>query len=46
MKLGKIIIENSAMIPPSFDDIQLWIDFRNYMKNSFHIKAIVQHWIF
>ena len=46
MKLGKIIIENSAMIPPSFDDIQLWIDFRNYMKNTLHVKAIVQHWIF
>ena len=34
------------MIPPSFDDIQLWIDFRNYMKNTLHVKAIVQHWIF
>ena len=34
------------MIPPAFDDIQLWIDFRKFMKERLKLKDIVQHWLF
>lgn len=46
MQLSKLLLENSAMLPPSFDDIECWVSFRKYMNNHFHLKTIVKHWIF
>ena len=31
MELSKILLYNSAMYPPTYDDITAWIDFRKYM---------------
>lgn len=46
MQLSKIILENKAMTPPAFDDIKAWVDFRKFMNTRFHLKAIVNHWLF
>ena len=46
MQLSKIILENRAMMPPNFDDIQAWIRFRMFCKERLHLKSIVHHWIF
>ena len=34
------------MIPPAFDDVQIWVQFRDFMKHTLKIKLIVKHWIF
>ena len=46
MKLSKILLENSAMLPPSFDDLEIWMDFRKFLIAKFRIKDIVQHLAF
>jgi hypothetical protein len=45
MQLSHIILENRAMLPPMFDDVQLWVEFRVFMNSRFNIKAILQHWL-
>ena len=34
------------MLPPIFDDIQRWIDFRKFVNSRLKLKAIVKHWFF
>ena len=46
MQLSQIIIENRAMIPPTFDDIETWVKFRAFCKEKLHLKFIVHHWLF
>jgi len=46
MQLSQIILENRAMIPPRFDDIQAWVNFRTFCKERLHLKAIVTPWLF
>ena len=46
MQLSKILIYNSVMLPPKFDDIALWVDFRRYVNEQIHLKSIVQYWVF
>jgi len=46
MKMGTIILENSAMIPPSFDDIECWLNFRKFLNSRFKLKKIVHHMAF
>jgi hypothetical protein len=38
MQLSKIILENKVMTPPSFDDLEWWVNFRKFMKETFHLK--------
>lgn len=38
MQLSKIILENKVMTPPSFDDLECWVNFRKFMKETFHLK--------
>lgn len=42
MQLGKIILQNQVIHPPTFDDIVLWINFRKYTKEKLKIKSIVK----
>lgn len=44
MQLSKIILENSAMLPPDFDDIKSWVKLRRYVNEKFHLKEKVRHW--
>lgn len=46
MQLTKLLLENSAMLPPTFDDIEVWVKFRKFMNNTFKLKVIVKHWMF
>jgi hypothetical protein len=46
MKLSKILLENSAMLPPSFDDLEVWMNFRKILIAKFRIKDIVKHLAF
>lgn len=46
MQLTKLMLENSAMLPPSFDDLEGWVKFRKYMNKNLHLKTIVKHWGF
>lgn len=46
MQLSKILLENSAMLPPDFEDIHTWIAFRRWCNTHLHLKVIVRHWIF
>lgn len=46
MELSKILLYNSAMYPPTYDDLAAWISFRKYMNEHFHIKKLVKHWLF
>ena len=46
MNLGRAILDNSAMIPPSFDDVDCWVRFRNFMNETLHLQAVVKHWVF
>jgi hypothetical protein len=31
MQLSKIILYNSVMYPPRFDDVELWLGFRTWV---------------
>jgi hypothetical protein len=44
MQLSKILLENSAMLPPDFDDIESWVKLRKYVNEKFHLKEKVKHW--
>lgn len=46
MQLSKILLENSAMLPPTFQDLEIWISFRRFMNKRFHLKEIVKHFVF
>lgn len=46
MQLSKILLENSVMLPPNFEDIHIWIAFRSWCNRKLHLKSIVRHWIF
>ena len=46
MQISKILLENEAMLPPSYDDVKLWIDFRKFVNRNLHLKAIVKDWKF
>lgn len=46
MQLSKIILENKAMTPPAFDDLEFWIKFRRWINEHFYFKEITQHWLF
>jgi hypothetical protein len=46
MQLSKIILENKAMTPPAFDDLECWVRLRKMLQEKFKLKAVVQHWIF
>lgn len=46
MELSKILIYNSAMYPPMYEDVTAWITFRNFVNDSINLKAIVKHWLF
>ena len=46
MGIGRIILENSAMMPPMFDDVQTWVKLRKFVNKTFKLKDIVKHWIF
>lgn len=41
MQLSKILIYNSVMYPPRFDDLELWLSFRTNLNERFHLKEIV-----
>lgn len=46
MELSKILVYNSAMYPPAYDDIPAWITFRKWVNTNLHLKSIVKHWLF
>ena len=41
MQLCKILQSNSSMLPPTFEDWEKWMKFRNYVNNKFKLKAII-----
>lgn len=43
MQFSKILLENSAMFPPTFDDISQWVNFRKFLNKRFYLKSIVKH---
>lgn len=46
MQLSKLILYNTILYPPSFDDLELWIEFRRIVNNAINLKDIVNHWVF
>lgn len=46
MQLSKLILYNTILYPPSFDDLQLWIEFRRIINSAINLKQIVNHWVF
>ena len=38
MQLAKILTKKSHMFPPEYDDIQIWIKFRNFVNRNFRLK--------
>jgi len=34
------------MYPPTYEDLNAWIEFRKYMNETFYIKKLVKHWLF
>jgi len=46
MELSKILLYNSAMRPPTHDDLRCWIRFRKWINRKWHLKKIVKHWLF
>jgi hypothetical protein len=46
MQLAKILLDNEAMLPPRFDDLELWLQFRRFLNEQLCLKFIVHHWIF
>ena len=46
MQFSKILLENSAMFPPTFDDVSQWVNFRKFLNKRFGLKSIVKHWGF
>ncbi len=40
------MLENSAMLPPSFDDVEIWVKFRKFLNTKLRLKTIVKHWVF
>lgn len=46
MQLSKLILNNSILYPPSFDDWQAWLNFRNFINNTLRLKDIITHPIF
>lgn len=46
IQLSKIILENKAMTPPKYDDLEWWINFRGFMNQTLRLKFLVKHWIF
>jgi hypothetical protein len=46
MQLSKLILYNTVLYPPAFDDLSTWLSFREQANQLLHIKIIVTHWIF
>lgn len=34
------------MLPPHFDDLEPWLQFRRYVNDQLYLKQILRHWIF
>jgi voltage-gated sodium channel len=34
------------MLPPRFEDIELWLRFRKYVNEQLRLKEMVRHWVF
>ena len=41
MQLSKIILYNSVMFPPRFDDLEILINFREFINKNLKLKDIV-----
>jgi hypothetical protein len=46
MQLSKLILYNTILYPPSFDDLEVWIEFRRIVNSNLNLKEIVNHWVF
>lgn len=46
MQLSKILLENSALLPPTFNDLEQWIAFRKWCNTRIYLKDMVKHWVF
>ena len=41
MQLSKIILYNSVMVPPRFDDLEFWVNFRDVVNRGIKLKDVV-----
>ena len=46
MQLSKVILYNSVMYPPRFDDLEAWVSFRDTVNDRLRLETIVKHWLF
>ena len=46
MQLSKLILYNTVLYPPAFDDLSIWLSFRQQANQLLSIKIIVTHWVF
>jgi len=46
MQLAKILTKNSHMFPPQFDDIKIWVKFRNWINKKTSLDAVVKSWTY
>ena len=46
MQLSKLILNNSILYPPAFDDWQPWLNFRRFLNATFRLKDAVTHPVF
>lgn len=46
MQLAKILTKNSHMFPPQFDDIKIWVKFRNLINKKTSLDTVVKSWTY
>jgi hypothetical protein len=41
MQLCKMLQADRSMLPPTFNDLQIWLNFRRYINNKFKLKSVI-----
>ena len=41
MQLSKVLLKNSQMTPPKFDDLKIWLKFRAFVNKHLKLNEIV-----